>query len=91
MVNDFPSISGRAFDSNITADSTNGITSGAVFTAINEKQNRIDPQNRLNANPIGNGSISNSEFQFLNPFFNIVFPFRCSVRNDRSASRANSA
>ena len=29
-----PSTSGRAFDSNITADSTHGITSGAVFSAI---------------------------------------------------------
>ena len=42
-----------------------GVTS-AIQTQINTKQATIDSSNRLNANLVGDGSVDNTEFGYVN-------------------------
>ena len=53
-------------DTTVTDGSTNAVSGGAVFTALEDKQDTITSTNRLNADLIANGTVSNTEFQTLN-------------------------
>ena len=52
-------------DTTVTDGSTNAVSGNAVFDALANKQDTITSSNRINADLIANGTVSNTEFQTL--------------------------